>query len=220
MCLLQVWHALVVFAPLLPNFLSLPAPKHLLHSSLLSTYLKYQLIALHSSLVWQLFFPFFVHFSTFFVGVSPFLCPDTNFHTPIPGNVRNVSVPAASCCCCTYGRNRGAWGARVFLQGPRMDGWIDTGIEWLMKKRGRVDPPLNGSIPAPRVNNDVLILLRKSVFSMFPNTTQMLKGKKNLSGFIFAHKLLGFARSWTHFNDNIHSQIKEMCQSKWYIQGP
>lgn len=58
---------------------------------------------------------------------------------------------------------------------------------------------------------------------MFPNTTQMLKeGKKNWNvlEFIFAHKVLGFVRSWTHFNDNIHGQIKEMRQSKWYIQGP
>lgn len=163
MCLLQVGHPLVVFPPLLPHFLSLPAPKHLLHSSLLSTFLKYQLIAPHSSLVWQLFFFFFAPL-LLFVEVSLFFCPDTNFHTLIQGNGRNVSVPAASCWCCTYGRNRGARGARVFLQGPRMDGWIDTGIEWLMMKRGQVDPALNGSIPAPRVNKDVLILLRKSVF--------------------------------------------------------
>lgn len=74
------------------------------------------------------FFLFF-HLSSFFVEVLLFFCPDTNFHTLIQGNGRNVSVPAASCCCCTYGHNRGARGARVFLQGPRMDGWIDTGIE-------------------------------------------------------------------------------------------
>lgn len=115
---------------------------------------------------------FFTGLTTFFFCTSPpflwgfhsFFCPDTNFHTPIQGNGRNVSVPAASCCCCTYGHNRWARGARVFLQGPRMDGWIDTGIEWLMKKRGQVHPALNGSIPAPTVNKDVLILLRKSVF--------------------------------------------------------
>lgn len=164
MCLLQVGHPLVVFRPLLPHFLPLPAPKHLLHSSLLSTFLKYQLIALHSSPVWQLFS--FAPLLLFCGGFTLF-CPDTNFHTPIQGNGRNVSVPAASCCCCTYGRNRWARGARVFLQGPRMDGWIDTGIEWLMKKRGQVHPALNGSIPAPRVNKDVLILLRKSVFFCF-----------------------------------------------------
>lgn len=134
------------------------------------------------------------HLSSFFTGlttfctsplfrVSPFLSPDTNFHTPIQGNVRNASVPAASCCCCTNGRNCVAWGARVFLQGPWMDGWMDTDIEWLMKKWGRVDPTLNGSIPAPRVNKDVLIQQRTSAFScwVFPNIPQMSKNKNQLS---------------------------------------
>lgn len=134
-----------------------------------------------------------------------FLCPDTNLCTPIQGNVRNASVPAASCCCCTFGPDCRARG--VFLQGPRMGGWIDTDIEWLMKKRDCVDPALNGSIPAPRVNNDVLIQHRKSVFShqVFLNTTQMLKGKvkNNLHRLSLTHKLLGFVKSWAHCNDNV-----------------
>lgn len=174
----QVGCSLAIFVPPLLRFLLAPLPEA--PFPFLSPLNISKIPAHLSSFFTGLTTFFFFSAPLLFFWVSPFLCPDTNFHTTIQGNVGNASIPAASCCCCTAGRKHGARGVRVFLQGLWMDGWIDTGTEWLMKKQGCVDPTLNGSIPAPRINNDVVIWQEKSAFScrVFPNTTQMLKKNK------------------------------------------
>lgn len=140
-------------------FLS-PQLKWLLASCLYFTFLLNQLASLPSSMVWQLFFCSFPSF-------LPLPCPDTNFHTQIQGNVRNVFAPAASCCCCTYDCNPRTWGVWAFIQSPWMDGWMDAGVEWLMKKWGSVGPPLQNSLHNPKTNNNMLIQQGKFSFFLF-----------------------------------------------------
>lgn len=113
---------------------------------------------------------FFYGLTAFFLLFSFFLplpCPDTNFHTQIQGNVRNVFAPAASCCCCTYDCNPRTWGVWAFIQSPWMDGWMDAGVEWLMKKWGSVGPPLQNSLHNPKTNNNMLIQQGKFSFFLF-----------------------------------------------------
>lgn len=112
---------LLCFPHILSTARSLTSLKQLLWSSLLSTFLKYRFISLYSS-------PFDnCSFSPLLLVCYPLPCPDTNFHTDtqIRRNVRNVSVPAASCCCYTYDCNPRTPGVRVFFQpmDGRMDGW-------------------------------------------------------------------------------------------------
>ena len=93
---------------------------HLLWAASLSGPLPFcKFISFHSSLLWQLVF------LTTFACFHPLVCSD--IHTRIQRNVRNVLVPAASCCCYTYDCNPRTWGVWVFFsQSPWMDGWMEA----------------------------------------------------------------------------------------------
>lgn len=82
--------------PSFPSFLTSSLSRSFPSPPLLSAFLEYQLISLHSSPVWQLFAPLLF----FVVGFHPFSVLTQTFTQPIRGNARNASVPAASCCCC------------------------------------------------------------------------------------------------------------------------
>lgn len=90
---------------------------------LLSAFLEYQLLSLHSSPVWQLFCT-----SPLFFVFLPFSVPTQTFTHRFRGMSGMRPFLQHHVVVAHWAATAGPEGARVFLQGPWMDGWIDTAL--------------------------------------------------------------------------------------------